>query len=706
MNKHLKRFVIVVSLSIVALVFAQAYTKPQALQQILMTATVRGHVSGTTVDDAYSLKVHALFLERLDPSKRFFLQSDMDRLSFYEHAIDDEILQNTFNFFNEAITIYDERVHMVNRLYSSFLDSPISFEKEEYIETDIDKLRYKQNEADLIQIWRKVVKHQVLNKYLNLIEAKLATENEVYKSMYVPDGGHIDPDLELKARDKVRKDFEDSFKRRFEETDEDKKEIYFDALLNVFDTHTSYFPAEKKEDFDISISGKLEGIGAVLTEKDGFIKVVRIIPGSASWRQGKLKAEDLLLKVGQGTDDPVDLVGMKVKDAVRYIRGKKGTEVRLTIENPNGKISVIPIIRDIVEIEETYAKGLVIKHKIYKQKYGYIYLPKFYRDFKNFKGRNTTDDIRKELEKLNKSHVDGVLLDLRNNEGGALVDAVDTAGLFFGTGPVVQVKSRHHKASVLPDKNPSVTYDGPLVILINTYSASASEILAAALQDYERAVIVGSESSFGKGTVQTFANLDDILEKGRLPFKDLGSLKITIQKFYRINGGSTQYKGVIPDIILPDNHKELEVGERHLEHSLKWDTIEPVDYTKWSHPGLDIQDLNVRSQQRLSKSFMFTELNKHYDQINKERKNTLLSLNMESAFTRRERIESESKAYTETIKPFEYLQMTRSKGTKKPTKKEKRESEKKYFDALQKDHQVDESLNILHDLIEQLKDKN
>jgi carboxyl-terminal processing protease len=702
-NKHIKRLALVASVSIVAFVFVQALSKPQAIQQILITAAKGAHVSTQTINDSYSLKVHKLFIDRIDPSKHFFIQSDMNRLGFYKKSIDDEILQNTFNFYNLATDIYMERVKQINTLYPKYLDAPLSFSKSEYIETDKDKVRYKQSEAELEQLWRKVIKHQVLTEYLALIDARLATENEVYKSMYSPDSGHVDAELEERARKKVKEDFKQSFKRRLEETEEDKRALYYDSLLGIFDNHTSYFPPEAKEDFDISISGKLEGIGAVLTEKDGFIKIVRIITGSASWRQGELKAQDIILKVGQGNEEPIDIVGMRVKDAVRYIRGKKGTEVRLTVKKPNGNISVISIVRDIVEIEATYAKGAIVKHKIHKERYGYVYLPKFYRDFQDNKGRNTTDDIRKELDKLRESNVDGIVLDLRNNAGGALVDAVDTAGLFFEKGPVVQVTIRNGRSNVLKDKNTSISYDGPLVVLVNSYSASASEILAAALQDYERAIIVGSESSFGKGTVQTFINLDDIIENGNFPFKDLGSLKITIQKFYRVNGGSTQYKGVIPDIILPDNYKVLEVGERHLEHSLPWDTIEPVPYKKWPHKRGNINRIKANSNARIAKSDRFNLLNKHYALTNVEIKKTLLALNLEESHARKERIDKESKIFTDGQKTFDYLKVSSPKGSEKLKSKAKKEIEKEFFDGLTKDLYLDESFNILHDLIQDLK---
>ena len=699
MSKLTKRILSISVLCGIAFFFIQALTKHQALHQVLFTTVRNGHVTPQEIDDDYSIKVYNRFIESYDPGKYYFTQKDMSRLVIYQRLIDDELRQGTFTFYNLANAIIDERVAQIHNIYPKYLNAPIDLSTQETLETDPEKRDYAKDEAELEQLWRKRVKHQVLNQYLSLVDGKMATDNETVKAQLDPSTGNIDPEIEAEARKKVKDSLDTAFKRRFDEEDDDKREVFLNALLNVFDTHTSYFPPEKKEDFDISLSGKLEGIGAVLSEKDGQINVVRVIPGSAAWRQGDLEAGDIILKVAEGNDDPVDIVGLRIRDAVRYIRGKKGTEVRLTVKKAIGEIKIVPIIRDIVIIEETYAKGTVIEHTKYKDKIGYINLPKFYRDFSDSKSRNTTDDIRKLLLQLKKSRVEGIILDLRNNEGGALRDAVDTAGLFVEKGPMVVVKGTN-RGSVLRDTDRSVIYDGPLIVLINSYSASASEIVAAALQDYGRAVIVGSESSFGKGTVQTFVNLDQIFPRRSQLFKDLGSVKLTIQKFYRVNGGSTQYKGVIPDIILPDNHGALEVGEKYLDFSLPWDTTDSVAYKKWDGKQYNIDTLKQNSSVRIKNSDAFKTLVEHFGEVNKERDRTLVSLNLVTAYERREAVEKETEEYKNSIKPFPYLNFSRPKGTPKPKDDAKKESEKEFHESLSKDLHLLETIEIMHDMLD------
>ena len=424
---------------------------------------------------------------------------------------------------------------------------------------------------------------------------------------------------------------------------------------------------------------------------------MRIVPGSASWKQGELKAEDLILKVAQENEDPVDIVGARVRDAVHLIRGKKGTVVTLTVKHITGDIVDIPITRDIVVIEETYSKHAVIEDARSNKRFGYISLPKFYRDFKNSQARNTTDDIRDALTQLRFNNVDGILLDLRNNEGGALVDAVYTAGLFIKDGPIVQVKGRSPMHSILKDRDRSIVYDGPLVVLINAYSASASEILAAALQDYKRAVIVGS-TSFGKGTVQTFYNLNQTQKRSVSYFDKLGSLKLTIQKFYRINGGSTQHKGVIPDIMIDDTYSHLEIGERHLDNALPWDTVSALRFSVWKKSSFDIKKLALSSQKRLQSLPAYTSLLSHIQFIKKRTKDTRVPLNISTAIEKRNRSNTKSDSYTESIKGFDSLSIQiPQKKTLSPAQKE---SYKDWKKGLKKDLYIFESCAILSDLVD------
>jgi carboxyl-terminal processing protease len=414
-----------------------------------------------------------------------------------------------------------------------------------------------------------------------------------------------------------------------EQEEQDRFDSYFTAITEAFDPHTNYMPPTQKEDFDISMRGSLEGIGATLREEDGYIKVSQIIPGSAAWRQGELQSEDVILKVAEGKAEAVDITDMRLRDAVSLIRGKKGTEVRLTARKPDGSKIVIPIIRDVVQIDETFARSTTIKDEKSGKTYGYIRIPSFYRDFQESGsgGRNVTDDVRAEIAKLKSSNIDGLILDVRNNGGGALSDAVSIAGLFISDGPIVQVRSSNGKTQVLNDDDSQIVYSGPLAVLVNEFSASASEILAGALQDYRRAIVIGSGHTHGKGTVQAMLDLDrDFNLRNMEQFLPLGALKVTIQKFYRISGGSTQYRGVVPDIILPDRLQYLKSGEQYLDNSLPWDTIEATDYRPWSQPFPELSWLQNRSQQRIKSDPAWQTINKDAARAKERSEKTLVPL--------------------------------------------------------------------------------
>ncbi|MBS1127162.1 MAG: ctpA-2, partial [Nitrospirae bacterium] len=435
-------------------------------------------------------------------------------------------------------------------MVKGILSEDFDFSTKEFIETDAEKLEFCKNDGELRERWRKILTYQVLYQYLDRTEEQAPPAGDAPKPTDKPEDKKqpSDEDLRKSARDKVSKTYDQFFSRISQEKEAEHYERFFSAVTNAFDPHTDYMPPMNKEDFDINMRGSLEGIGATLKEDENYIKVVSIIIGSPAARQGQLQAEDIILKVGEGAGAPVDIIGMRVKDAVRLIRGKKGTEVRLTIRKPDGKILTLPIIRDVIQIEDTFVKGVTLRDEKTGDQFGYIRVPSFYRDFEKTRngdgGRNSTDDVRTELNNFKSGDIKGLIIDLRNNGGGALADAVRIAGLFIKTGPVVQVKNSNGRISTLADDEPDISYAGPVVILVNRISASASEILAGALQDYSRAVIMGGEHTHGKGTVQTLINLDDYVPfKNMEEYKPLGALKLTVQKFYRISGDSTQYRG-------------------------------------------------------------------------------------------------------------------------------------------------------------------
>ena len=583
------------------------------------------HFSHKKIDDNFSGEAFSLYLKDLDGKKRFLLQGDVEKLKTYSDLIDNELDTGTLKLPDVGAEILDRRVAVVRDMVDGLLSKNFDFSKNETIQTDVDKLDYCKTDQELRERWRKLLKYQVLHRYLNMMEDKGAGKADAQK-------GQSRSDLQKTAREKIRKTYDAYFAQILQEKERDRYNRFFDAVTRAFDPHTDYMPPSTKEDFDISMRGSLEGIGATLQEKDGYIEVIRIIPGGPAFREKELQPADIILKVAQGKGEPVDITDMDIKDAVNLIRGPKGTEVRLTVKKPDGRRVVISIVRDVVQLEDTFVKGTVLKNPA-GGTFGYIRIPSFYRDFEKTRngdaGRNATHDVRAELEKLKAKKIDGLVLDLRNDGGGALTDAVQIAGLFIDAGPVVQIKDSSGRISVLRDSDSGTAYDGPMVVLVNEFSASASEILAGALQDYGRAVIVGGEHTFGKGTVQSIIDLDQTV-----PFSDvnkyttLGALKLTIQKFYRVTGESTQYRGVLSDIVLPDRMENLKTGEKYLQYALPWDTVPTTTYVKWQKFRVSLSELRARSKKRLASNKDFEEIEKESTRIGELQKQTVHSLNM------------------------------------------------------------------------------
>jgi len=569
------------------------------------------HYSHVPFDDELSEKAFVLYLRQLDPRKRFLLQSDVDEMGAFSGHIDDELRRGRMVLPDAGMQILNERIHLVRAMIDPIMEEGFDPNREEYLESDSKKIVWVADKEGLRDRWRRVLKMQVLDEYLDALESKEEKKEKELKEEN-PDGKVIGTEAWKTSMETVRKRNTSYLKRLLKESRQDHYNRYFDAVARAFDPHTTYMAPTSKEDFDIHMSGSLEGIGALLREDDGHIKVVRIIPGSAAERQGQLQAEDVILAVAEKDGEPVEISEMRIRKAVSYIRGKKGTEVQLTVQKPDGVKQVIPIVRDVVQMEETYVKSTRLQSD--EQGWiGYIRIPSFYRDFSSprdsGKGRNVTDDTRGELVQLKKEGIDGLILDLRNNGGGALTDAVDISGLFLPGGPVVQVKNSQGMTRILEDGDRNVVYDGPLVVLVNQFSASASEILAAALQDYSRALIIGGEHTHGKGTVQALVDLNRNLPLLHLKkYDDLGALKVTIQKFYRIDGGSTQYKGVEPDIIAPSMLDYLETGEKYMDNSLPWDTVQDIGHREWQGDRFDVMKARHKSSSWIAENKKFKKI--------------------------------------------------------------------------------------------------
>ena len=682
--------VIVATLLLLGSVFAStpdsdySQNRSKLLGYMLKESLPRNHYSHKKIDDTLSEAAFSLYLKSLDSQKRFLLKPDVVVLDPYKKRIDNELISGRIEFPLVTTEIISDRLEETRKIVEKLLSRDFNFTRHETIETDQDKLDFASTEGELENRWRKLLKYQVLNRYLELEEEEKANadnkENKVKPRTAAK--------RQQEAREKTEKSYRDLFSRLLKNTEQDYFNSYLNAVTRAFDPHTIYLPPKAKEDFDISMRGSLEGIGATLREEDGYIKVVRIIPGSAASRQGELEAEDKILKVAQGSDDPVEIVDMRLRDAVSLIRGKKGTEVRLSVKKPDARIVVIPIIRDVVQIEDTFVKGTILEDK--KQKFGYIKIPSFYRDFaksRSGKGRNATDDVRAELEKFNKEKVDGLIIDLRNDGGGALTDAVKIAGFFIDEGPVVQVRDSNGDIRTHADESGTHLYDGPLAIMVNQFSASSSEILAAVLQDYGRAVIIGGAHTHGKGTVQAIIELDRRLPfRNMAQYKPLGALKVTIQKFYRVSGESTQYRGIVPDIILPDRLGHLKSGEQFSEYSLPWDTVSPVEYRKWPGIPLPIDVLQKKSEQRVAANEDFQRIRKDATRAKERSEQTRRSLHVD--VLRKER--AEIKRMAEAEDEAETSPAPHGKGDNDP---------EAWRELANKDPYIKESQAVLKDII-------
>ncbi|MCK5913251.1 MAG: carboxy terminal-processing peptidase [Desulfuromusa sp.] len=597
------------------------------------------HYSQKPTDDALSLAAFDLYLKQLDFQKRFLLQEDITKLNEFRSQIDDAIRRGRLELPLTGRDILNQRIAQVQDIVTELFEEKIDPTITESMETDPKKLNYVANLDELQERWRKTIKVQTLARYISLREDDIGIDDD---GMLLPVDDVMEAELFLQAKEKVAKTTRSRLKRMLKETPQDHYDRYLNVISHAFDPHTSYLPPTTKEDFDIQMSGSLEGIGATLREDEGYIKVVRVIPGSAAARQGQLEADDIILKVAEGAADAVDITDTRIRDAVTLIRGKKGTEVRLTVKKTDGRQQIISIIRDVVEIAETFVKGTTVTDEESGKTFGYIKIPSFYRDYSGKTDRNCTDDLRNELKKQNKENISGLILDLRNNGGGSLSDAVSVTGLFIKTGPVVLIRSGSGKVRVMSDDDRSIEYTGPMIVLVNRFSASASEILAGALQDYGRALIVGDEHTHGKGTVQALLDLDRFVNlRGMEKYMPLGAVKVTIQKFYRISGESTQEKGVVPDIVLPSRLDGLESGEKYLDNALPWDDIASAKYDRWENSAKNISELQQQSNVRVKANEDFQEIVAFAAGAQKRREDTQQSLLLQDMLTERDQLRGE-----------------------------------------------------------------
>lgn len=664
--------------------------KDKLLLEVIQHILMNKHFSPAQINDDFSKQLYQNYLEYLDGQKRYFLQSDITEFKKYETRLDDDLKNSDLTFFNLTYNRLMQRMKEAQAVANEIFKKPIDFSSKENINTDFKKISYVKNKTELQNRWKQIITFSVLSNYITK-EKEENTKLEKDSTYKVK----TTAELQKESVEASEKTFTELFSFYNDMIKEEWFAIYVNALTETFDPHTTYMAPDMRDNFQRDISGKFEGIGAQLQKKPEGIRVSDIILGGPVWKGKLLEVGDLILKVGQSEGEPIDVVGMRLDDAIKHIKGPKGTEVRLTVKRVDGTIEVVSIIRDVVELEETFAKSAIIENG--NKKYGIIHLPKFYIDFKDQKERNAASDVTLEIEKLKKENIDGLIVDLRNNGGGSLKTVVDIAGLFIKTGPVVQVKSPRGRINVLSDTDPRVQWGGDLVILVNELSASASEILAAAMQDYKRAIIIGGKQTYGKGTVQVFEDINEYVRQNS--FGQLGALKYTTQKFYRINGGSTQLEGVKSDIIVPDKYKYIDIGERDLTNAMKWDSIDPVRFELWTN-NANFDKAIKNSNQRIHDNAQLKLIDENALWVKQQQDKSIFPLNYQAYKKVVEKDEEEAKRF-KAITDYK----TNLKFASLPSEEEKikdNESLKlrrdRWHETLEKDIYIEEAVNILNDL--------
>ncbi|OWP84160.1 tail-specific protease [Flavobacterium davisii] len=696
MKKNYKLLLLTVAVSAVLWSFKPTFkTEDPEKDRVLLDAIVSVlevyHYTPATINDNFSKNVFENFIDALDPSKRFFIESDIREFKNFEYQIDDMIQARNLSFFNLVYERLQKRMNEAKVIYRALNNKPFNFNLDESIDIDSDKIEFSKNYNELKNRWRLQIKLSTLASVVD--KQKLEDEKKAKDPNY---SGKTFDQLEKESREAAIKNLDEYFDFVSDLDREDWFEVYLNSIVTQFDPHTFYFAPEEKEKFDISMSGKLEGIGAKLQKKNDNTEISELISGGPAWKNKELEPGDIVLKVAQGNNEPVDVVGMRLDDVVKKIKGPKGTEVRLTVKKTDGTIKVIRLIRDIVEIEETYAKSSILEKN--GRKFGLIHLPKFYIDFENDDNRDAAKDVEAEVLKLKKAGVEGIVMDLRDNGGGSLKTVVDITGLFIDQGPVVQVKSSGHKKDVLSDHNTKVQWNGPLVVLQNNFSASASEIFAAAIQDYKRGIILGSKHSFGKGTVQNVFDLNQLKTKFNLNF-NMGALKTTTQKFYRVNGGSTQLEGVTSDVVFPDRYTYIKIGERDEKKALQWDKIDPANY-QVTNSISNFASVVANSQKRVIENPQFKLIDQNAKWINERKDESMVNLKMDKFITEQKNIEEATKKFKDITKYKNNLGINNITDENELIKKDPifAQKRKDWFDAISKDAYIDEAINVLSEI--------
>lgn len=652
----------------------------------------QGHYSPKKIDDNFSKEIFNEFLKRLDPSKRILLEKDIAKLRKYETTIDDEIHGSPLAFFAAADEIYKNRIVEAEEMYKNYIEKPFEFTKDDVLELDADKVDFASNDSERKERWRKYLKWQTLDRYLDAQETQ--EKNKDKKDFVVKS----DQELEKEARAKVKKAMDKYFDRLRNKFDENQRfAMLVNTITNEMDPHTDFFPPVEKRSFDERLSGRFFGIGALLQQEDDKIKIKSVTTGGPAWKSGEIQANDFIVKVAQATGEAEDITGYTTDDAVKLIRGAEGSEVKITVQKPDGTLKTVSMIRAELKLDETFARSVIInsgKHKI-----GLIDLPAFYADFQRPQAARCSQDVAKEVARLKAEGVEGIILDIRDNGGGSLQEVVNMVGLFIKTGPVVQIRDRAGRPSQMGDNDPSVLYDGPLVVMVNERSASASEIFASAIQDYKRGVVVGSSSTFGKGTVQRAFPVGG--NGNGSGAGDLGAVHLTLQKYYRVDGGATQLKGVESDIVLPGLYEAYKVREKDSPNALVWDEMPKASYQTWTYAP-DLVALQQKSSERLTTNDVFKQIKDNTNILADNRK-TARSLEIQKYKAQQKEVRDISTKVRNLTQLKEDLSVANLSSDLEAINSDSLKKDRNDFwvKYLKKDVYLGETLNIMNDVIQQ-----
>ncbi|WP_185856879.1 carboxy terminal-processing peptidase [Blattabacterium cuenoti] len=647
------------------------------------------HPTPISIDNDFSKKVYDKFFEKLDNQKRFFLQKDLEDFSLYREKIDEFWIHGDPTFFNIIMKRFFQRVKEAEFICFQILKKSFDFNQKEIYILGEQKFSYPKNQKEWIEKWRKYL------KYITLLETITPTKKKtIWKNAFFNE--------KKRSRKKVEEYIQEYFRKIKIKKESDWFSIYVNVITSQYDPHTNYFSPKEKEIFDLNISGQTEGIGVELQDDKGFPTVIKLIAGGPAWKNKKIEIGDRIIRVAKDVNsESKNIVGMLLENSIRLIRGKKGSKVKLTIQKKNGSIEEVILTREIIEKKEIFAKSVIILDKN-EDKYGLICLPEFYFNPENKNGRNAAQDMKKIIQKLKKENIKGILIDIRNNGGGSLDAVIEIAGFFLGKVPILQIGKPNKKKKILTSHENKILWKGPLVILVNEFSASASEILAAAIKDYKRGIIVGSDQTYGKGTIQSIYPLNRFLHFN----EELGTLKLTINKFYRVNGSSTQLKGVNSDIVIPSKNTKnafLRFMEKNQTNPMKWDYTDPISSLRHYYQNLYIENIKYKSIKRLKKNKDFITIYKTMQSLENQFYNEKqFSLNWEEFYYENLKIKKRNENLkklknnlnTLGTKTFPIHYRILSKGSEK---------QKEWKKNLKQDFYVLECMNILRDFNEILQ---